>query len=80
MPDERPSLEHWFRFKQMREANPDAAERGRLMTAHGMANDPDGRKRMEDTFGIEFCKVNYPECYRSGWGKLLDKVRAVTPW
>jgi hypothetical protein len=82
---DRPPIEHWFTYRGLREQHPDAAERGRLMTAHGMAEDPDGRKRMEDMFGVDFCRLNYPEAYANtgrvrGVAKMLDLVRRLTPW
>jgi hypothetical protein len=69
-----------MRYRQMREAYPVAAERGRLMTAHLMASDPEARKRGEDAFGVDFCRNMYPEAYRSGFGRALDRLRALTPW
>lgn len=64
----------------MRAAFPSEAERGRLLTAQGMASDSEGRKRMEDAFGIDFCRQQYPEAYRGGFARMLDRVRAMTKW
>ena len=75
----------WQRYKAESLVNPDAAERGRLITAHGMANDPDGRKRVEDAFGLDYCRKVYPEAYsvarmRFGFSRILDRVRELIPW
>lgn len=43
-----------------------AAERGRLMAAQVMANDPVQRMIVEEQFGIEYCKQRYPEAYSEG--------------
>lgn len=64
----------------IRSFDPDAAERGRLLAAQKIASEPETRKRMEDHFGFAFCRVQYPEAYRSGWSRLLDRVRTLTPW
>lgn len=74
---------HWRSYHQQKQQDPDAAEAGRLMTAHGMAVDHEGRKRMEDEYGIEFCRSQYPEAYhgnRPGIAKFLDAVRAKIKW
>jgi hypothetical protein len=52
-----------------------ARERGRLMAARKVAEDPDARKRVEDTYGIPYCKRRYPEAYRSGFLRLMDRIR-----
>jgi hypothetical protein len=70
----------WFKFRQFKMADPDAAEKGRLMTAHGMASDPEGRKRMEEEFGLEFCMSMYPEAYKKGFARVLDKAKQMIPW
>lgn len=64
----------WGEYRHMRVMDPDAAERGRLLTAHGMAVDPEGRKRVEDAIGVQACMQMYPEAYKSGWGRFLDKL------
>ena len=55
-------------------AFPEAAERGRLLAASRIADDPETRKRMEDRYGVEFCRTQYPEAYKSGF---LEKIAAV---
>lgn len=62
-----------------READ-EARERGRLMTAQGMASDPEGRKRVEDAVGVAYCRARYPEAYREGFSRMLDRVRQAIPW
>lgn len=74
----------WHKYRAHRAADPDAAERGRLMTAHGMANDAEGRKRVEDAIGIPAAMAMYPECYRqtgrSGLAGMIDRFRARVNW
>lgn len=66
------------------QSDQEAAERGRLLTAHGMAVDPEGRARLEAAYGVEYCRQRYPEAYRnigrSGVGRILDSIRAKIPW
>lgn len=62
------------------QSDQEAAERGRLLTAHGMAVDPEGRARLEASYGIEYCRRRYPEAYRRGFSKVLDKLRSKIPW
>lgn len=61
-----------------------AAERGRLITAHGMAVDAEGRKRMEDALGVPYCQNRYPEAYRlTNTGRIaaaLDRFRGLIRW
>lgn len=74
----------WDRYRSMRVIDPDAAERGRLLAAHQMMNDPEARGRVEDVFGIEYCRQMYPEVYRDtgrpGLAKVMDRFRNITPW
>ena len=51
-----------------------AREKGRLLAAQAIAHNPDQKKRVEDMFGIEYCKRRFPEAYRSGFGRILDKI------
>lgn len=65
--------------------HPELAERGRLMAAHEIANNPEARKRVEDEFGVEMTRANYPEAYRNagiftGFAKKLDDFRSKIPW
>ena len=68
----------------MRAVDPEAAERGRLLAAHQMLNDPETQKRVEDAFGVDYCRQMYPEVYRdtgrSGLAKVMDTFRNITPW
>ena len=56
-----------------------AAERGRLLAAQAIANNPEQRKTVEAVYGVDYCKRRYPEVYqatlRSGIGRLLDNMR-----
>ena len=70
----------WGRYRMASAMDPDAAERGRLMAAHSIAADPEVRKRMEDQYGVDFCRMRYPEAYRSGFAQLLDRVRGAIHW
>ena len=51
-----------------------ARERGRLLAVQAIAHNPDQKKRVEDMFGVDYCKRRFPEAYRSGFGKILDKI------
>ena len=77
-------LRGWGTFRILRAVDPEAAEKGRLLTAHLMASDPDARKRGEDAFGIDFCRKQYPEAYRfigrPGIARTLDTIRRMIPW
>jgi hypothetical protein len=70
----------WAHFRHARVIDPDAAERGRLMAAHRIASDPAARARVEKELGVEVCRANWPEAYRSQFFKLIDKVRDAIPW
>ena len=70
----------WSKYKLLRMSDPDAAERGRLMTAHKIASSSEDRQRMEDEFGVDVIRQMYPEAYRGGFARLLDRVRDLTPW
>ena len=54
-----------------------AAERGRLLAAQAMANNPEQRKTVEAVYGVDYCKRRYPEAYqstlRTGIGNLFDQ-------
>lgn len=52
-----------------------AQERGRALAARAIANNPEQRKIVESTYGEDYCKRRYPEAYRSGFGKILDRIR-----
>lgn len=71
----------WGRHREATLRDPDAAESGRLVTAHALANDPEGRKRMEETYGGAFCRSRYPEAYKAeGLVRWFDKFRLKVPW
>lgn len=77
---DRARLADWNLYRQMKAVYPEAAERGRLLAASRMADDPEARKRVENAYGIEFCRKMYPEVYKSGFIKLLNKVWKLLPW
>ena len=56
-----------------------AAERGRLLAAQAIANNPEQRKTVEAVYGVDYCKRRYPEAYqstlKSGIGRLLDNMK-----
>ena len=56
-----------------------AAERGRLLAAQAMVNNPEQKKTVEAVYGVDYCKRRYPEVYqttmRSGIGKLFDRMK-----
>ena len=57
------------------------SERGRLLAAQEIANNPEARKRVEDAYGVEFAKAQYPEAYRNtgqtGIARILDAFRKL---
>jgi hypothetical protein len=56
-----------------------ARERGRLLAAQAMANNPEQKRVVEDTFGVQYCRNRYPEAYystlKTGIGRLLDNMK-----
>ena len=56
-----------------------AMERGRLLAAQAMANNPEQKKTVEAVYSKEYCMRRYPEAYasplKSGIGKLFDNMR-----
>jgi hypothetical protein len=54
-----------------------AMRRANLAAAHAMANNPEQRKRVEDQFGVEYCKERWPEVYKapSRMSRILDKMK-----
>lgn len=69
----------------MASQSPDAAEKGRLIAAHTIANDAEARKRVEEIYGVAVCAKMYPEAYqqpkaRSLVVRILDGVRRKIPW
>lgn len=73
-------MRSWAQHRHAAFLDPEAAERGRLLSAQVIMDDPDARKRVEAEFGVEFCRAQYPEAYKTGFTKLLDRVRLLTPW
>jgi hypothetical protein len=57
-----------------------AEERGRLIAAAKIAEDPEARKRVEDAYGVEYCRNRYPEAYQThlvvDWARKSLKVLA----
>ncbi len=51
-----------------------AMEAGRRLAARAIAENPEQRKRVEDAVGLEYAMHLYPEAYRSGFGKFLDRI------
>lgn len=74
----------WAKYRTLRAVFPEAAERGRLLTAQTIACDAEARRRVEEAYGVDFCRANYPEAYqdtgRRGIAGLLDNVRRLIPW
>ena len=56
-----------------------ARERGRLLAAQAMVNNPEQKKTVEAVYGVDYCKRRYPEVYqttlRNGIGKLFDRMK-----
>lgn len=40
-----------------------ARERGRSTAAQAIICNPESRRRVEERFGLEYCKQRYPEAY-----------------
>ncbi len=68
-------MKDWNAYRGMAKADPVAAEKGRLLAAHMILNDPEARERVESAYGVEFCRANYPEAYKSGFLRFLDRIR-----
>ena len=54
-----------------------AMEKGRLLAAKALAENPDQRKRTEEQFGIEYCKKRWPEAYSPSpfFRRLIDRIK-----
>lgn len=76
---DRARLADWDTFKKLKLIHPDEAEKGRLYAASIIAQDPEARKRVEDGYGLEFCKRMYPEAYQGGFSRFLDKIKSLIP-
>jgi hypothetical protein len=50
-----------------------AMERGRQMAARKVAEDPEARKRVEEAYGLEYCRRRYPEAYRVNLVRVVEK-------
>jgi hypothetical protein len=75
----------WQKYRDLAQAMPTAAEKGRLVAAQEIATNPEARKRVEDALGVAACAQMYPECYRdtrrfSGIVRFMDTVRSKIPW
>ena len=70
----------WARYRRDAAIYPDAAELGRLIAAHEMAENPEAKRRVEQVYGVEFCRIEFPEAYRSGFARMLERVRRAIPW
>ena len=55
-----------------------AREKGRLLAAQAIAHNPEQKKRVEEMFGKEYVKQRLPEAYRSGFGRILDRIFPFT--
>jgi hypothetical protein len=51
-----------------------AREKGRLLAAQAIAHNPDQKKKVEDLYGVDYCKRRFPEAYKSGFGRVLDRI------
>lgn len=76
----------WDKYRTMRGEDPAAAERGRLLAARKIAEDPEARARVEASIGVETAAAMYPEAYQktnalfSGVARFLDHLREAFPW
>lgn len=75
----------WDKYRLLRASDPDAAEKGRLLAAHEIANNPEARARVEEAIGVQNAALMYPEAYRDtkrnrGYGRFLDRLREAIPW
>lgn len=52
-----------------------AIERGRLMAARALVENPDRRRELEDRYGFEAVEREFPEVYWGGFGDKLDRVK-----
>ena len=75
-----PEQDDWTQYRVMKQAFPEAAERGRLLAASRIADDADVRKRMEDRYTVDVCKQMYPEAYEAGHMSLIDRIKASFGW
>ena len=52
-----------------------AEEGGRLYAARAIAENPEQRKKVEEAFGVAYCKSRWPEAYLKGqWRDLLKFI------
>ena len=49
--------------KEMGDDFAKSRERGRALAAQSIKENPETRQLMEDTYGIEKCRLQYPEAY-----------------
>lgn len=52
-------------------------EKGRLLAAKNMADDPEQRKRVEERLGLDYCKQRWPEVYAPSpfFKRIVDKIQ-----
>lgn len=43
------------------------------MAARRMTEDPEAKRRVEDWYGLEYCRRVYPEAYKSGFSRFVEK-------
>lgn len=77
--------QQWKRFRQRNSdifaergrfvTGADLAERGRMMAAREVANDPESRKRVEDAYGVAQCRLMYPEAYQAK--SIIDRLKGL---
>ena len=77
---DRSELKEWDDYRVAAQAFPEAAERGRLLAASRIAEDQEVRNRMEDRYGLDFCKAQYPEAYKSGFIARIGQIWKNIPW
>ena len=76
----RADRRQWEQYQAAAAAFPEAAEAGRSLAASIIANDQAKRKEMEEIFGLEEMQARYPEAYKGGFSKLVDRIRQNIPW
>lgn len=54
-----------------------AREKGRLLAVSAMILNPEAKRRVEEAYGIPYCRRVYPELYAapSLWSRLVTRFR-----
>jgi hypothetical protein len=54
-----------------------AKENGRRLAVSAMLINPEAKKRVEDAYGLEYCRRVYPELYAapSRWSRLVKNFK-----